>query len=60
MVNLFCDIGNVWDEKFGSLKYNLGIGLDMQFIRIDFPFYINKPMKDDTAFDFRWLLELSF
>jgi len=60
MINLFCDIGNVWDEKFGSLKYNLGIGLDLQFIRIDFPFYINKPMKDERAFDFRWLFELSF
>ena len=60
IINLFCDIGNVWDDKFGSLKYDLGVGLDLQFIRIDFPFYINKPMKDERAFYFRWLLELSF
>jgi len=60
IVNLFCDVGNVWDEKFGSLKYNLGIGLDLQFIRVDFPLYINKPMKDEKEFNFRWLLELSF
>lgn len=60
MINLFCDIGNVWDKKFGPLKYDFGIGLDLQFIRIDFPFYINKPMKDERAFAFRWLFELSF
>lgn len=60
MINLFCDIGNVWDDKFGSLKYDLGIGLDLQFIRIDFPFYINKPINDERSFAFRWLFELSF
>lgn len=60
LINLFCDIGNVWDNKFGSLKYDLGIGLDLQFIRIDFPFYINKPINDERSFAFRWLFELSF
>ena len=60
MVNLFCDIGNVWDNKFESLKYDLGIGIDLQFIRIDFPFYINKPINDERSFAFRWLFELSF
>jgi hypothetical protein len=60
IINLFCDIGNVWDEKFGALKYNLGVGLDLQYIRIDFPFYINKPMKNERAFEYRWLFELSF
>lgn len=60
MINLFCDIGNVWDNKFGSLKYDLGIGIDLQFVRIDFPFYINKPINDERSFAFRWLFELSF
>jgi hemolysin activation/secretion protein len=60
MINLFCDIGNVWDNKFESLKYDLGIGIDLQFVRVDFPFYINKPINDEKSFAFRWLFELSF
>ncbi|NCS81920.1 MAG: hypothetical protein GW788_09230 [Ignavibacteria bacterium] len=60
MINLFSDIGNVWDKKFGILKYGFGLGFDLKYIRIDFPFYINKPMKNEKAFAFRWLLELSF
>ncbi|MBU2507125.1 MAG: hypothetical protein KJ799_10435 [Bacteroidetes bacterium] len=60
IINLICDIGNVWDKKFGSLKYGFGIGIDLQFIRIDFPFYINKPTRDERSFDIRWLFELSF
>lgn len=60
IINLFCDIGNVWNNKFGTLKYGLGIGLDLQFIRIDFPFYINRPIVGEKSFDFRWLFELSF
>lgn len=60
VINLFTDIGNVWDNKFGSVKYDLGIGLDLKYIRIDFPFYINKPMNKEKAFAFRWLFEVSF
>lgn len=59
MIKMFSDFGNVWDEKFGELKYDLGIGIDLQYIRIDFPFYINKPLNKEKAFTFRWLLELS-
>jgi len=59
LIKMFSDFGNVWDEKFGELKYDLGIGIDLQYIRIDFPFYINKPMNNEKAFAFRWLLELS-
>ena len=60
MINLFCDIGNVWDKKFDRLKYDLGLGIDLQFVRVDFPLYINEPINDERRFAFRWLLELSF
>jgi hypothetical protein len=60
MIKMFSDIGNAWDKKFGELKYDLGIGIDLQYIRIDFPFYINKPMNNEKVFAFRWLFEVSF
>jgi len=59
-INLFVDIGNVWDSSFGTLKYDAGVGFDFKILRIDFPFYINKPLNNEKEFDFRWLLEFSF
>jgi len=60
IINLFVDVGNVWDKKFDRLKYDLGLGIDLQFVRVDFPLYINEPINDERRFAFRWLLELSF
>ena len=59
-MNLFFDVGNVWDKSFGTLKYDAGIGLDFNYLKIDFPLYVNQPAKDEKVFDFRWLLEFSF
>jgi hypothetical protein len=60
-VNMFCDVGNVWNKSFGSLKYDLGIGLNLLgYIKIDFPLYINQPVNNGKKFDFRWLLEFNF
>ena len=60
IIKLFFDVGNVWDNSFGSLKYDTGLGLDFKYLRIDFPIYINQPTKDEKPFDFRWLLEFNF
>ncbi len=59
--NVFCDLGNVWDKSFGSLKYDLGFGISvMDLIKIDFPLYINQPLNNGKKFDFRWLVQFNF
>ncbi len=59
-INLFMDLGNVWNKSFGTLKYNLGIGLNLKLLKIDFPFYINQPINNEKKFNFRWILEFRF
>ncbi len=59
-VNLFFDTGNVWNDKFDTLKFDTGLGLDFSIIKIDFPLFINKPLPEQKNFDFRWLLEFNF
>ena len=58
VVRIFADVGNVWNDRFGELVYDFGIGLDADILRIDFPLYISHPQPGENHIEARWLVEV--
>lgn len=54
----FVDVGSVWNSARPDFLWNAGIGLDFQFLRFDFPFFLSDPPHGKKPFDFRWLVEI--
>jgi len=61
MAELFVDLGNTWNDDFGSLKGDAGIGFNFQnLVRIDFPVLVSHPGERGNVFDFRWVIGVKF
>lgn len=61
-LNLFYDVGNVWDDvdniSFSDLKQDVGLELKVSILKFHFPFWVSHPIPGEKKFKYRWLIGL--